>query len=110
VKYFHDSKNRAKVNRLLDVLILETPTTEGVEKNLQGKVFVITGSLEHFDNRDELKDYIEQRGGSVTGSVSAKTDFLINNDLNSPSSKNKSAKALDVKIITEQDFLGLASS
>lgn len=110
VKYFNDPKNKAKVNRLLDVLILETPSTEEIEKNLQGKVFVITGSLEHFGNRDELKDYIEQRGGSVTSSVSAKTDFLINNDLNSASSKNKSAKALDIKIITEQDFLDLASS
>lgn len=110
INYFNDPSLKAKVNRLLDVLTLERPNTKSLEKNLEGKTFVVTGSLEHFSNRDELKDYIEQRGGLVTGSVSAKTDFLINNDSTSGSSKNKRAKALDVQIITEQDFLRLASS
>ena len=110
VKYFENPKNKAKVDRLLDVLILETPSIEEAEKIFQGKVFVVTGSLEHFGNRDELKDYIEKRGGALTSSVSGKTDYLINNDPNSPSSKNKNAKALNVKIITEQDLLGLISS
>lgn len=110
INYFSDPINRGKVLRLLDVLVIEQVNTENIEKNLEGRVFVITGSLDNFNNRDELRDYIEQRGGSVTGSVSAKTDFLINNDSTSASSKNKSAKALGVQIISEQDFLKLASS
>jgi len=108
--YFSNPISKAKVLRLLEVLVLERPNTGLVERNLLGKAFVITGSLEHFGNRDELRAYIEQRGGTVAGSVSAKTDFLINNDSTSGSSKNKSAKALGVKIITEQDFLQIASS
>ena len=71
---------------------------------IQGKTFVITGSLEHYGNRDELKDFIEQSGGKVTGSVSAKTDYLINNDISSASSKNKKAKELNIPIITEAEF------
>ena len=109
-EYFRNPISKAKVLRLLDVLDLERSNMESVERNLEAKTFVITGSLEHFSNRDELRAYIEQRGGTVTGSVSAKTDFLINNDSNSASSKNKNAKALNVKIITEQDFLQIASS
>ena len=77
------------------------------EQDLAGKVFVITGSLTHFENRNQLKELIESRGGQVTGSVSAKTSYLINNDVNSTSSKNKKAKSLDVPIISEEDFLGM---
>ena len=77
------------------------------EQDLVGKVFVITGSLTHFENRNQLKELIESRGGQVTGSVSAKTSYLINNDVNSTSSKNKKAKSLDVPIISEEDFLGM---
>lgn len=110
INYFNDPVKKDKVLRLLDVLVLEQENSEDVKRNLEGKVFVITGSLDNFTNRDELKNYIEQRGGSVTGSVSSKTDFLINNDSASVSSKNKSAKALGVQIISEQDFLKLASS
>lgn len=109
-EYFRDPANKAKVLRLLDVLVLESPVPETMVRNLQGKVFVITGSLDNFSNRDELKDYIEKRGGAVTGSVSGKTDFLINNDSTSGTSKNKSAKSLGVKIITEEELLQLASS
>ena len=104
--FFRDSIKRAKVIRLLNVLELEIPKAMA-DKDLLGKTFVITGSLEHFTNRDELRAHIEGRGGSVTGSVSAKTDFLINNDSTSGSSKNQSAKVLGVTIITEKEFLEL---
>ena len=75
--------------------------------DLEGKTFVITGSLNSFPNRDALKKVIEDRGGKVAGSVSSKTSYLINNDINSNSSKNKNAKKLGVPIITEEDFLNL---
>ena len=77
------------------------------EQDLEGKTFVITGSLETYPNRDALKKEIEDRGGKVAGSVSAKTSYLINNDINSGSSKNKKAKSLGIPIITEQDFKNL---
>jgi DNA ligase (NAD+) len=76
-------------------------------KNLEGKTFVITGSLEQFKNRNELVAAIESAGGKVSGSVSAKTSYLINNDINSNSSKNTKAKSLGVEIITEQDFINM---
>lgn len=69
--------------------------------------FVITGSVEHFANRKELQAAIEARGGKATGSVTAKTTYLINNDLTSNSSKNKKAKELGIPIISEQDFLNM---
>ena len=74
------------------------------EQDLEGKTFVITGSLNSFANRDELKKLIEDRGGKVAGSVSAKTSYLINNDVMSSSSKNKKAKELGVPIVTEKEF------
>jgi len=73
----------------------------------KGKVFVITGSINHFSNRTELKELIESKGGKVTGSVTGKTDYLINNDTASGSSKNKKAKELGVAIISEEEFLTL---
>ncbi|MBO7096034.1 MAG: NAD-dependent DNA ligase LigA, partial [Lachnospiraceae bacterium] len=75
------------------------------EQNLAGLTFVITGSLERYENRNALKAEIENRGGKVAGSVSAKTTALINNDAASNSSKNKTAKSLGVTIITEDDFI-----
>lgn len=69
--------------------------------------FVITGSLNHYANRDALVTVIEQNGGKVSGSVSAKTTYLINNDVESTSGKNKKAKELGVKIISEEDFMNL---
>ena len=81
----------------------EEPTT--VENILEGKVFVITGKLKHFKNRDALKAEIERVGGKVSGSVTAKTDYLINNDIESTTAKNKTAKQLGVPIITEEIFL-----
>jgi len=78
------------------------------ENMIKGKTFVVTGSLNHFENRDALKDYIFKMGGKVTGSVSKKTDYLINNDNMSMSSKNKKAKELEIPIITEEDFINMA--
>lgn len=78
-----------------------------VTSSISGKTFVITGSVEHFKNREELKEKIESLGGKTSGSVSAKTDYLINNDVTSTSGKNKKAKDLGVKIISEADFLAL---
>lgn len=75
------------------------------EKNLTGQVFVITGSLKHFENRDALKEKIESLGGKVSGSISKKVTALINNDVNSTSSKNTKAKSLGVKIMSEDEFL-----
>ena len=77
--------------------------------NLSEKVFVITGSLIHYKNRDELVSIIESMGGKVSGSVSSKTSFLINNDTQSSSSKNQKAKQLNIPIISEQDFINMIS-
>ena len=75
------------------------------ENKLEGKNFVITGKLHHFANRNKLKEKIEQLGGKVVGSISSKTDYLINNDKNSISSKNTKAKKLNIPIISEDDFI-----
>ena len=87
--------------------ITENNNSSGVD--LSGKTFVITGSLNHYKNRDELVGVIESMGGKVSGSVSAKTSFLINNDTESGSSKNKKAKQLGIPIISEQDFINMIS-
>lgn len=104
--YFANESNVKALRELLKELniIIEE---NNMEQDLEGLTFVITGSLEHFANRDELKKLIEDRGGKVAGSVSAKTSYLINNDVTSGSSKNKKAKSLNVPIISEQDFLNL---
>ena len=78
-----------------------------VSKKLEGKTFVITGKLKTFKNRNEIKSAIENEGGKVTDSVSSKTNYLINNDVESTSSKNLKAKQLNIPIITEEDFLEL---
>lgn len=102
--YFNDPENQRKVADLLSEVQLEAPTKKEVQ-NLANLTFVITGSLEQYENRDALKDAIEARGGKVAGSVSAKTSFLINNDTLSGSSKNKTAKELGVPILSEQGFI-----
>ena len=101
--YFADEEKRAEVERLLNEIefVIEENTAE---QDLEGMTFVITGSLETYPNRDALKKEIEDRGGKVAGSVSAKTTCLINNDINSNSSKNKKAKSLGIPIITEEMF------
>ncbi len=103
--YFKDEKHNRELDELLKELKIEIPKLDSSNEAINGKTFVITGSLEHFENRNALKELIESKGGKVSGSVSAKTDFLINNDINSGSSKNKKAKELGVKIITEDDFI-----
>ena len=80
-----------------------------ISVDLSGKVFVITGSLTHYKNRDELVSIIESMGGKVSGSVSAKTSYLINNDTQSSSSKNQKAKQLNIPIISEEDFINMIS-
>ncbi len=104
--YFADEGKRERFFRLLSELTLEKEETAGVQ-DLKGKVFVVTGSLTHFSNRAELKELIERRGGKVTGSVTGKTDYLINNDTASASSKNKKARELGVPVISEEEFLKL---
>ncbi len=105
VAFFSDVKNKAEVERLTEVLTFEEQSTDEGDNLLEGKTFVITGSLEGFTNRKELQELIESRGGKVAGSVSAKTSYLINNDNMSGSTKNKTAKSLGVPIITEAEFL-----
>ena len=105
--YFEDEKHNRELDELLKELTIEKPELDSSNEAINGKTFVITGSLEHFDNRNALKELIESKGGKVSGSVSAKTDYLINNDITSNSSKNKKAKELGVAIITEDDFLKL---
>ena len=105
--YFADEENMRKLRHLLSHLELEAVKQEN-RLTLEGKQFVITGSVEHFANRVQLKEYIEQRGGKVTGSVTSKTDYLINNDVTSNSSKNKKARELEIPILSEEDFLHMA--
>jgi len=108
--YFEKEENNRKLDHLLKELEIEAaPVVSAEEKIFTGMNFVITGSVEHFANRNEVKDIIESKGGKVTGSVTAKTNFLINNDAASSSSKNKKAKELGVKIITEEEFVSLLS-
>ena len=104
--FFKSEKNIENVESLRKILKFEKEESGGGDK-LSGKVCVITGSLEHFSNRNELKELIEKNGGKVSGSVSSKTNYLINNDTASNSSKNKKAKELGVEIISEEDFLKL---
>ena len=104
VEYFSDKENIKKFNNLLNELtIIKEENNE--EQDMTGLNFVVTGSVERFANRNEVKDYIEKRGGKVTGSVTSKTNYLINNDLLSNSSKNKKAKELGIEIINEEQFL-----
>ena len=105
--YFADEENIRKLRHLLSHLELEEVRQES-RLTLEGKQFVITGSVEHFANRAQLKEYIEQRGGKVTGSVTSRTDYLINNDVTSNSSKNKKARELEIPILSEEDFLHMA--
>ena len=89
----------------------EGPAVSGIQEDpVAGKTFVVTGKVFHFANRDALKEFIADRGGKVTGSVSAKTDYLINNDVTSTSSKNKKAAQLGIPILSEEDFIKLAGA
>ncbi len=105
VSYFENENNLEKLNHLRKELDIEIVEIKEEEQILKDKVFVITGSVERFENRNALKSLIEEKGGKVTGSVTSKTHYLINNDTTSMSSKNKKAKELGVAIISEEDFL-----
>lgn len=106
--YFENEKNKEEFYKLLQEMHIEKAPDNQNNQILTGKVFVITGSLEHFENRNQLKERIEQLGGRVTGSVTGKTSYLINNDSHSTSSKNKTAAKLGVPVITENEFLEIA--
>ena len=104
VTYFKNAKNNEILDHLLaDLTFANEARSE--EQTLAGKTFVITGSVEHFANRKELQEKIESLGGKAAGSVSAKTSYLINNDVTSNSSKNKKARELGIPILSEEDFL-----
>lgn len=105
VSYFKDENHIKLLLNLLKELEIPEEIVDNTERVLEGKKFVITGSVTHFANRGEIKELIESLGGKVTGSVTAKTDFLINNDVNSASSKNKKANELNVPIISEEEFI-----
>lgn len=105
--YFNKEENIDILNKILNMLRFKTINNQESDKKLEGKTFVITGDVYVYKNRKELQQHIEQLGGKATGSVSAKTDYLINNDVNSSSSKNKKAKELGVPIISEQEFIDM---
>ena len=105
VAYFADAEHRELFEKLLKEVKLPEEQEDVGEQTFAGMNFVITGSVEHFANRNEVKVLIESKGGKVTGSVTSKTNYLINNNVESTSSKNKKAKDLGIPIITEEDFL-----
>lgn len=105
VAYFSDEENNSRVDRLLEQVNIVKPQENDNVQTMEGLTFVVTGSVEKFPNRNAVKDYIEKRGGKVTGSVTSKTNYLINNDVMSNSSKNKKAKELGIEIINEEQFL-----
>lgn len=103
--YFALEQNRSRFDDLLKEVKIQQEEVDVEGQSLEGKAFVVTGSLEHFGSRNELKELIEKKGGKVTGSVTSKTVCLINNDITSNSSKNKKAKELNVPILTEEQFM-----
>lgn len=105
VSYFKDENHIKILLNLLKELEIPEEMVDNTQRILEGKKFVITGSVTRFANRGEVKELIERLGGKVTGSVTAKTDFLINNDVNSSSSKNKKANELNIPIISEEEFI-----
>lgn len=107
--YFSNEENNKKVDHLLSHLRIHKEETAG-EQIFSGMNFVITGSLTHFGNRSEAKNLIESLGGKVTGSVTGKTSYLINNDVTSNSSKNKKARELGIPILSEEDFLKMTKN
>lgn len=105
VSYFEKEENNRTVDHLLEEIQMKQQKKENKEQIFDGKTFVITGTLNQFENRNQAKEWIESLGGKVTGSVSNKTDYLLNNDNMSTSSKNKKAKELNIPIITEEELL-----
>ncbi len=109
VSYFSDEKKARNAQELYEQLHIEKPEQNDNEQIFAGMTFVITGNVYHYANRNEVKEVIEQRGGKVAGSVSSKTNYLINNDVASTSGKNKKAKELGIPIISEDDFIAMLS-
>jgi len=107
VEWFLDEKHKEILCDLMENLQTSAPSVIVGEQTLTNQIFVITGDVHHFANRNELKEFIESRGGKVTGSVTGKTTYLINNDVTSTSGKNKKAKELSVPIISEDEFLAM---
>ncbi len=105
--YTANNTNREQVLNLASKLNIVVESRTVIDSKISGKSFVITGSLEHYKNRNELQDEIEKLGGKVESSIKKDTDYLINNDINSNSSKNKSAKDKSIPIITEEQFIEL---
>ena len=107
VEFWAKETNVLQVNHLIEQVTLIAEKAAETDNAISGKTFVITGSLNRFENRNELKALIESKGGKVAGSVSAKTHYLINNDVTSTSSKNKKARELNIPILDEESFLKL---
>lgn len=107
VEYFSDQEHRDVFRRLLDEVTIPREEQAEDSQKFAGVNFVVTGSVTHFTSRAEVKEEIEKRGGKVTGSVTSKTNYLINNDITSSSAKNKKAKELGIPIISEEEFLGM---
>jgi DNA ligase (NAD+) len=106
LEWYEDDRNREALKALLkEVEIEQVFPKEETGGKCEGLTFVITGDVHHYKNRDAFKSYVEQEGGKVTGSVTSKTAFLVNNDGNSGSAKNRKAKELGVPVITEDEFL-----
>jgi len=106
--FFQNDMNMKLVKDLLAEISFQVEEAKE-EQVLEGKTFVVTGSVKHFANRNDLKEYIEKLGGKVAGSVSKNTDYLINNDVTSNSSKNKKARELNIPILSEEDFMKLSN-
>ena len=110
VDYFAKEKHVEELKKLLAELVIPEEEVNAEAQIFENMNFVITGSVEHFANRNEVKAVIESKGGKVTGSVTSKTNYLINNDVSSTSSKNKKAKELGIPIITEVEFLEMLNA
>lgn len=107
VRWFQNEDNYEEYRDLRTLIEVETTKVEASGNKCEGMTFVVTGDVHHYKNRNELKAYIESQGGKVTGSVSKSTNYLINNDIESTSSKNQKAKSLGIPILSEEDFISL---
>ena len=105
MQWFKDAENEAGYRDLITLLEVEASETAPSGNRCDGMTFVVTGDVHHYKNRNELKAYILSQGGTVAGSVSKKTNYLINNDVTSESSKNLKAKQLNIPIISEDEFI-----
>ena len=109
-RFFANEKNLSEFRSLIAELDIAPPMEINSASGIAGKTFVITGSVHIWKNRSELKAYIEANGGKVASAVSSKTDYLINNDSTSNSSKNKTARELNIPIVTEEEFREMAEN